>query len=124
MNKTRLLLFDGCRFKEVDVGDGIDDYYKYLDCTTFDIVSARIGKKRYDIFCDDEGLFKEEQKITAVYVDGDRVVSSLVGNLIFANHDNAGNTTSLSKNDIRSIKNSVGLLQVGDKFFGVVRISF
>ena len=97
---TNLLLWDGNEFTSVEIGEGIDDYYKYLECSTFDIATRNVGGKYFDIFCDDEGLFKENPKITAMSPTG-RVM--FVGNLIFANHDAEGNTTSLTKEDVDRI---------------------
>ena len=39
----------------------------------------------------------------------------LVGNLIFANHDSEGNTTSLSDNDIKIIKSHIREVQTFEK---------
>ena len=122
MKTTRLLLFNGFRFKEIEVRESLDDYYENLECSTFDITHGEINGKVYDIFCDDEGLFKEDPETTAVFVNKKGVPNGvLVGNLIFANHDSAGNTTSLSDEDIESIKRSVSLLLDGeDKMSAVV----
>lgn len=96
---ARLLLFTGHEFKEVTC-DSLDDYYRYLECDTFDITSRNVGGKRFDIFVDDIGLFKDAL-ITGVSPE---LEVMLVGNLIFANHDQEGNTTSLSDADIKLIK--------------------
>ena len=88
------------QFKMIEIGDGIDDYYRYLECSCFDIACRKIGDKYYDIFCDDEGLFKEDFIFSAVDPSG---TGMLVGNLIFANHDDQGNTTSLSEDDVKNI---------------------
>ena len=34
---------------------GLEDYYKLIDCETIDIVNRDINGNRYDIICDDEG---------------------------------------------------------------------
>ena len=121
MKTTRLLLFNGFRFKEIEVGESLDDYYQYLECSIFDITHGEINGKVYDIFCDDEGLFKEDPETTAVFVSKKGVPNgALVGNLIFANHDSAGNTTSLSDEDIESIKRSVSLLLDSEDKMSVV----
>lgn len=74
--------------------------YRALDCSTIDIVERKIGRKRFDIMCDDEGLFKDPQKISAIDNLGRPM---LVGNLMFFNNDGAGNLTELSDNDISYI---------------------
>ena len=102
MQKARLLCLnveDGKGFYEVECKK-LEDYYKHLGCDCFDITSRKIGNKAFDIFCDDIGLFKDKPIVSAV----DKALRpALVGNLIFANHDNMGNTTSLSDEDIELI---------------------
>lgn len=101
---ARLLCFDGFNLKHVEC-NGLNDYYRHLECDCFDIAQRKIGDKYYDIFVDDIGLFKDDPRVTALTEDGEPM---LVGNLIFANHDNQGNTTSLTDEDIDNIMNHVG----------------
>ena len=118
---AKLLLFDG-NFKTIECEE-LEDYHKHLQCNVFDVVTANIGDKRYDIFCDDEGLFKKDQKITAVCIRPDgRILPYLVGNLIFANHDEYGNTTDLSDEDVERIERSIGLLVINNILETVVEI--
>lgn len=88
------------QFERIEVGECIDDYYKHLGCSCFDIAHRKIGNKYYDIFCDDEGLFKEDFIFSAIDPSG---TGMLVGNLIFANHDDQGNTTDLTEDDVHNI---------------------
>lgn len=53
---------------------------------------------------DDIRLFKEDNLPSAI---DDEFQPQLVGNLIFANHDNEGNTTSLTDEEVDYIKNLV-----------------
>lgn len=100
-NARLLLLTTKGEFKEVQCGS-LDDFYKHLECDCFDIAHRKVGgKKSYDIFVDDMGLLKDNPIPTAL---DSRFKPMLVGNLIFANHDNEGNTTSLSDEDIEYIK--------------------
>ena len=97
---ARVLVFDGC-FHEATISDNsIDEIYAELECDCFDIAYRKVGGKYFDIFCDDIGLFREDPQITMVSPDGKPM---LVGNLLFANHDSEGNTTSLSDDDINTI---------------------
>lgn len=89
--------------KEIECNT-LDDYYKELNCSTFDIVRRRVGNKMFDIFVDDEGLLKCDPVITMI---GDDFKPMLVGNLIFANSDSEENTTSLSDDDVKLIKDFV-----------------
>jgi len=96
----RVLVFDGDKFRETTVSD-IDDIYRELDITTFDVVSRTIHGETYDIYVDDEGLLQANPRVTAL----DATLNpALVGNLMFARHDGAGNMQSLSDNDIKWIK--------------------
>ena len=83
---------------------GIDDYYKHLECDCFDIANRKVGNKRFDIFCDDVGLYDENPIVSAISSSQEPM---LVGNLIFANHDSEGNTVGLSDEDIDEIMSNL-----------------
>lgn len=112
MSRVRLLLLDSdCGLSTVHCED-LDDYYKHIKCDTIDIVQRKIGNKVFDIICDDEGRFKNNPRLSMISIYDD-YMASLVGNLIFANHDAEGNTTSLSSEDIAMIKSeAVRILDV------------
>ena len=76
--------------------------YKLLDCTTIDIVHRRIGRRNfiYDIICDDEGLMKEDAKVSAI---DDMGIPMLVGNLFIVKFDGEESETSLDESDIEYI---------------------
>lgn len=57
------------RAGRADIPDELSAYYRALDCSCVDIVSRRIGGKRFDIVCDDEGLLKEDCRISAFDLD-------------------------------------------------------
>jgi len=99
---ARLLLVDvfDNQVKEVECNE-LDNYYKHLRCNCFDIAYRKVGGRYFDIFVDDIGLFAEHPIVSAMDSAGNPM---LVGNLIFANHDAEGNTTSLSDEDISIIK--------------------
>ena len=81
--------------------EGLQDYYRLIGCDTIDIVTRKIGGMWFDIVCDDEGLFKEPQKISAINDMGEPM---LVGNLLFFNHDGEGNLLPLSDLDCNHIR--------------------
>ena len=124
MKNARLLTMNTKgEFKEVNCGK-LDDYYKYLECDTFDIATRNIGGRYYDIYVDDIGLFAEHPIVTAI---SSEFKPMLVGNLIFANHDSQGNTTSLSDEDIAHIKNNVIAIydmQEGDSHLAIYPVDF
>ena len=78
----------------------LQKYYEMLHCDCIDIVSRKIGhgrsRKRFDIVCDDEGLFNQDAKISAIDNLGRPM---LVGNLLVTNHDAEGNTVSLTDDE-------------------------
>ena len=62
-----------------EIKDDLQEFYKLIDCGCIDIVDRKIGHKRFDIICDDEGLFTDSPKISAIDNLGEPM---LVGNLI------------------------------------------
>jgi hypothetical protein len=68
----------------VQYGGNFREIYKLIDCDTFDVV--RCG--RYDLFVDDEGLFKEDQKFFMV----DNYPQPLAGKALATSCDKDGNT--------------------------------
>ena len=61
--------------------NGLDDYYKLIGCRYIDIIHRRIGDVEVEIVLDDEGLFVENPKPSAISVDG---TPMLFGNLLIA----------------------------------------
>lgn len=102
---ARLFLLDivNNESREVEC-DKLQDFYEYLNCSCIDIANRELSGKRFDIFVDDEGLLKDNPMVSALSKD---FKPMLIGNLIFANHDGAGNTTDLTDGDIRVIKRHI-----------------
>lgn len=88
----------------VEIDKTLSEYYRILNCTTIDIPSRKIGERYFDIICDDEGLFKDKPKISAVTMDGK---PALVGNLFVVKFDGEEDITSLNDNDIEYIKSKI-----------------
>ena len=60
-----------------------------------------------DIFADDEGVLKADPKTTLIITDKKnlmKVLTALVGNLIFVSHDGEGNTLGLTGAQVAFIK--------------------
>ena len=89
------------RAEPCTIPDSLEGYYKLLNCDTIDIVSRKIGCKYYDIVCDDEGLFKDQVKVSAVDGNGQAM---LVGKLFICKHDGHGNEVGLDDDDILNIE--------------------
>ena len=78
----------------------LSDFYRELGVDIFDIAVRKIGGRYYDIFCDDMGLYRETPIVSAINNQDEPM---LVGNLVFANHNDRGETTSLSDEDVNII---------------------
>lgn len=73
-------------FTEVEYDGDYKSIYTHLGCDTFDVVYAKEG----DIYVDDEGLFKEDQKF--FWLEG--IPQPLAGRgLVFGPVDEEGNST-------------------------------
>ncbi len=98
-------------FGMVNIPNDLETFYKILGCRCIDIVTRRIGKhckKTFEIICDDEGLFKEPQKISAIDSIGQvQLVGSI---LVVGNADAEGNLTGLSEHDVNYILSKIQLL--------------
>lgn len=85
--------------------NGLYDYYEMLNCDTIDIVRRRIGRRWYEIICDDEGLMKSDIKISAI---GNLGNTMLVGSLLICGLvDEEGELTDLTDADIKYIKERI-----------------
>lgn len=90
---------------QVVEAEGLEQYYELLDCHLIDIVQRRIDRKRFEIICDDEGLFKEDYKISAINNLGEPM---LVGSLLICGKaDTEGELTSLTDEEITYIKERI-----------------
>lgn len=106
--KTLVLNVYENRLYEMELSDRADDrlgeFYKALDCNCIDMVERKIGRKYFTVVCDDEGLFREDARISAINNLGGVM---LVGNLAFVNVDDNGYTVGLSRDEINYIKKRI-----------------
>lgn len=94
---------------EVELDDQkphLEQFYELLECRLIDIAYRNIGGRFFDIIIDDEGLFADDPKVSALNSKREPV---LVGNLLFCNHDGEGNETSLSEEDIAHLMDHVAV---------------
>lgn len=84
----------------------LDAYYEALNCDTIDIVSRKIGKRYYDIVCDDEGLFKDSPRISAI---NDMGGVMFVGNLFIVRFNGEDDIESLTDADVTYILKHIHL---------------
>lgn len=87
----------GCN--ELVFHDTLENIYKILDVETINVAVRKIGNFTYDIICDDEGLLKDS--LPSAVTDKDEV--QFVGNLLLVNHDEEGNFTSLTDEQIEDL---------------------
>lgn len=84
------------------------DIQKLLDVRVFTIVSRKIGKKYYDIYADDEGLFIENNPLTVVtYGQDGNVIEQIVGSVFITRHDGNGRSKSLTDDEVKEIRNNL-----------------
>lgn len=86
--------------------DTLDDIYKAINAKCFDIATRQIGTESdriYDIYCDDLGLFKQDNYLAA-YGNRDCM---LVGDILIAKHDKHGEMVDLTNDDIDYIVKQV-----------------
>lgn len=86
--------------QQATIEKSLDGYYKLLDCSCIDIVSRRIGGKRYLIVCDDEALCKENPVITAISSDRQPM---LFGALFVVKSDDRDDVRSLTDSEAAHI---------------------
>ena len=98
----------------------LDDFYREIGCSCIDIVRRSIGGKMFDIFIDDEGLLKTGagERISAIAMEDGSPFPQLVGTLVFANHDAAGNTTDLSLDDTLLISSKICPVKIANEKTG------
>lgn len=63
----------------LEIEDHLQLYYDLIECDTIDIVERKIENRNFRIICDDEGLLKMPEKISAI---SSRGKIQFVGNLI------------------------------------------
>ena len=83
-----------------EIEDSLDNFYEILNCDIIDITARSINGKRYEIVLDDEGLFAEHPKISAMNSYNEPV---LVGNLFICKDGYGGELESLTTDDINHI---------------------
>ena len=96
-----LLVKDGT-ISECDLKDELHAYYEALDCDLIDIVRRSIAGTEYAIVCDDEGLFKQDIRVSMVN-EAD-LSPMLVGRLFICKDGKRGKLASLTADDVKRIK--------------------
>lgn len=100
----KVFKFDGEGGKVIEIENNLESYYKEIGCSLIEIPVRKIGDTYFDVVCDEEGLFVEEPKVTAID-EGYRPM--LVGTLLICHHNEEGELTSLQEGDEETINNSI-----------------
>lgn len=79
------------------IENGLESFYKIIDCDLIEIVQIEVEGKFYDVICDEEFLLKEKP-VPTLFIDNENV---LCGNLIFTTCDEDGKTQGLTDTDIK-----------------------
>lgn len=120
MMKTILIDVKKGTAEVIEIEDDLDEFYKVLDCRCIDIVNRRIGRKRFDVMCDDEGLLKGAPRISAIDNLGHPM---LVGNLMFFNSNDEGELLGLSDIDIKYIMDRIQLMSTHRYPYGYMMLT-
>ena len=100
-----------------------EDFYPLLECETFDIAERKFKDEYLDIYCDDEGLFKEGNKAAIGIVDNGVMNGQIVGTAFIVNHNKKGETISLTEEQIKKVMDCRVVFQsktTGDRHYGVL----
>ena len=98
----KYLLIDVINNKvEMVEADGLDDFYRLLNCRCIDIIHRKIGDTECTLIIDDEGLLKADPIISAIDVSG---LPCLVGNIFIASDRTVdGELTELTNEEVQDI---------------------
>lgn len=105
--KMLLIDVENNKVKVVEA-DGLEDYYRYIGCSTIDIVRRQIGDLVVEIVCDDEATFVDYPKVSAIDKEG---YPCLFGNLLIASSRIIdGNLTPLTEGEIEYLKHHIAVV--------------
>lgn len=98
----KYLLIDVINNKvEMVEADGLDDFYRILNCRCIDIIHRKIGDTECTLIIDDEGLLKDDPIVSAIDVTG---LPCLVGNILIASDRTVdGELTELTNEEVQDI---------------------
>ncbi|EJR09172.1 DUF3846 domain-containing protein [Bacillus cereus] len=78
----------------------------------------RVGiTPKIDLWCNDEGLFREDLKLNVLILHKGEAFAYIKGNVYFASYDDEGNTISLSDEQIQELQkkmNKVAVMSNGE----------
>lgn len=91
------------------IKNDLQTFYDLIECDTIDIVRRKIGKRYFNIVCDDEAMLVDWPKISAISNIGE---VRLVGNLIICAGDitENGDLIGLTDDQAEYVKQHIELL--------------
>jgi hypothetical protein len=87
--------------------------YPVLNCDIYTIANRRFNNKYFSIYCDDEGLLKEDAMFGACSADQKEM---LAGNLFIVKHNDEGEIQSLKQEEVDYILGFIRLDKLGNKW--------
>ena len=104
MKKIKGVLVSNDVIKEYELEyNNYKDFYPLLNCDTFDVQSRKFNGEWLDIYCDDEGLFKTNNKPSILTFSNGELVEQIVGNAFIVAHNDEGDTISLTDEQIQKV---------------------
>lgn len=100
--KIDVIVFDGFTLQQCEIEDTLEEYYKLIKCDTIQGLSGTYLGRKYgiDMYLDDNGKLYGQEKMTGAFVEGNKVVDPIIGNMLFLRHDEDGNSISVEVDDI------------------------
>lgn len=96
-----LLDVQNSKVEKIEIEDTLDELYRVVNCTYVEMPVRKIGKKYFTCICDEEGLFSDDPKISAIDNLGN---VQLVGNLFIVSAENSdGELKSLTDDEANYI---------------------
>ena len=104
MKKIKGVLVSNGVAKEYELEyNNYKDFYPLLNCDTFDVQSRKFNGEWLDIYCDDEGLFKTNNKPSILTFSNGELVEQIVGNAFIVAHNDEGDTISLTDEQVQKV---------------------
>ena len=99
--KRGYMIFTNGTHGETEMVDDYRNIQSNLEVDVFTIVNIKIGGRNYTLYCDDEGLLKDEVIFTAICTNAREYY--IAGNILIFKHHGSYNK-SLDDKDIEIIK--------------------
>lgn len=103
-NKKIMAIVTNSELGFISIKDELDEYYKYLECDTIQVLDVKINNTSYTLILDDEGKLKEHY-VNCVFLDKDKnQIDYIANHLIIQKYDYARDEAiDLSRDDIEHL---------------------